>query len=725
MSLAQLTEKVKSYNPTADIAFLQKAYRYAEWAHFGQKRNSGEDFFTHPMEVANILADLQLDIKTLVGALLHDVVEDTGVTLEDIKAEFGEDVALLVDGVTKLKKLEFKSKEERQAENLRKMFLAMAKDIRVVLIKLADRLHNLRTLSYQSEAKQREKAEETLEIFAPLAHRLGISKIKWELEDISFRYRHPEEYYKLKELVAATRKKREEFIQKVINILSERLQEIGIKAEIHGRPKNFYSIHKKMKDQQKDFTEIYDVLAVRVLVDSVKDCYGTLGIAHELWKPIPGRFKDYIAMPKTNMYQSLHTTVIGPHGEPFEIQIRTFEMHRIAEYGIAAHWRYKEGIKADKDFDQKLSWLRQLMEWQQDLRDAREFVESLKLDIFAHSVFVFTPKGDVVELPAGSVPIDFAYRIHTDIGHRCIGAKVNGRIVPLDYKLKNGNIVEIITNKQSGPSQDWLNIVKTSQAKARIRQWFKREKREENIAKGKEMLEREVRKQSLDTAILKDDKLQEVGRKISFPNVDDLYAAVGVGQVTALQVLGRLKEELDLDAKKQLTAEDILAKQQSKGEWGKPTQGIRVKGIDNLLIRLAHCCNPVPGDPIIGYVTRGRGVSIHRRDCQNILDLKNSEPERMVEVAWDKEFQSPFHVKLEVCGIDRAGLLNDVLNLLLEMKINTNWVTARTRKDRMATIELALHLKSLEQLEYLTRRINRIKDVHGVRRVAGGQTLPH
>lgn len=723
MSLAQIIEKVKRYNPTADIAFLRKAYRYAEWAHFGQKRISGEDFFIHPVEVAKILADLQLDMETIVGGLLHDVVEDTGVTLEDIKSEFGAEVALLVDGVTKLKKLEFKSKEEHQAENLRKMFLAMAKDIRVVLIKLADRLHNLRTLNYQSEAKQREKAEETLEIFAPLAHRLGIYRIKWELEDISFRYRHQEEYYRLKELVASTRQKREEFIQEVIDNMSKRLEEMGIKAEITGRPKNFYSIYQKMLEQQKDFTEIFDVLAVRILVDSVKDCYGALGIVHTVWKPIPGRFKDYIAMPKTNMYQSLHTTVIGPHGEPFEIQIRTFEMHRTAEFGIAAHWRYKENVKGEKTFDQKLVWLRQLLDWQNDLRDAKEFMDSLRLDIFAHSVFVFTPKGDVVELPAGSVPIDFAYRIHTDVGHRCIGAKVNGRIVPLDYKLKNGNIIEVITNKSSGPSRDWLNIVKTSNAKARIRHWFKKEKKEENIVKGRELLEREVRKQSLEMSVLKKEPLLEAGRKFNFNTVDDVYAAVGDGQVTALMILGRIKEGLNIQEDKQLTPEELLAKQTGRGGWGKPTQGIRVKGIDNLLIRLAHCCNPVPGDEIIGYITRGRGVSIHRGDCKNIEDLRNSEAERLVEVTWDEDFDSSFHVKLEVSGIDRAGLLNDVLNVLLEMKINTNWVTARTRKDRMATIELALHLKSLEQLQYVQNKIKRVKDVYGVRRIAGSQTL--
>ncbi|MEG6616090.1 bifunctional (p)ppGpp synthetase/guanosine-3',5'-bis(diphosphate) 3'-pyrophosphohydrolase [Peptococcaceae bacterium 1198_IL3148] len=726
MSLEEIIAKVNKYNPHADIAFLRKAYRYAEWAHFGQKRISGEDFFIHPVEVAKILADLQLDTRTLVGGLLHDVVEDTVITLDDIKEEFGEDVALLVDGVTKLGKLEFKSKEERQAENLRKMFLAMAKDIRVVLIKLADRLHNLRTLNYQSQAKQREKAEETLEIFAPLAHRLGIYHIKWELEDISFRYRYPDEYYRLKELVASTRKKREEFIQQVINMLNERLLEMGIKAEITGRPKNFYSIYKKMKEQQKDFTEIFDVLAIRIFVDTVKDCYGALGIAHTIWKPIPGRFKDYIAMPKTNMYQSLHTTVIGPKGEPFEIQIRTFEMHRTAEYGIAAHWRYKEGVKGgNKNYDEKLSWLRQLLDWQHDLRDAHEFMEGLKIDIFAHSVFVFTPKGDVVELPSGSVPIDFAYRIHTDIGHRCIGAKVNGRIVPLDYKLKNGNIIEVITNKSSGPSRDWLNIVKTSQAKARIRQWFKKEQKEENIVRGRETLEREIKKHGLEPNIIKSDKLLEVGKKFNFSSVDDVFAAIGSGQVTALMILGKLKDELELDVKKPITVEDVTARQSNKDDWGKPTQGIRVKGIDNLLIRLAHCCNPVPGDDIIGYITRGRGVSIHRTDCQNLAELAKEETERLVEVTWDKNFHSSFHVKLEVHGFDRAGLLNDVLNVLLEMKINTNWVTARTRKDRMATIELALHLSSLEQLEYVVNKVKRIKDVYGVRRVAGGQTVAH
>ncbi|MCD5405391.1 MAG: bifunctional (p)ppGpp synthetase/guanosine-3',5'-bis(diphosphate) 3'-pyrophosphohydrolase [Desulfotomaculum sp.] len=721
MSLAQIIEKVKKYNPTADISLLKKAYRYAEWAHFGQKRKSGESYFIHPVEVTKILADLQLDMETLIGGLLHDVVEDTVVTLEDIKSEFGEEVALLVDGVTKLKKLKFKSKEERQAENLRKMFLAMAKDIRVILIKLADRLHNLRTLEYQSREKQIEKARETLEIFAPLAHRLGIYRIKWEMEDLAFRYSEPEKYYELKKLVAMTREKREERIKHIIDILSERLKEANINnAEITGRPKNFYSIYKKMVEQNKNFSEIFDALAVRILVETTKDCYGVLGIVHTLWKPIPGRFKDYIAMPKANMYQSLHTTVVGPGGEPFEIQIRTFEMHKTAEYGIAAHWKYKEKVNTDSEFAEKLAWLRQLLEWQRDMSDAREFMENLKIDIFANSVFVFTPKGDVVELPSGSVPIDFAYYIHTDVGHRCIGAKVNGRIVTLDYKLKNGDIVEIITNKNSRPSRDWLNIVKTPHAKARIRQWFKREQRTENILKGKEMLEREIRKQGLDMSILKSDKLMEVKTKINVSSIDDIFELIGSGKLTALSVLNQLGKRV----KKQVSVEKVLSRvQQSKSEWGKPTQGIRIKGVDNLLIRLAHCCNPVPGDEIVGYITRGRGVSIHCANCKNINTLREAESDRIVEAIWDENFKSVFQVKLEILGMDRAGLLNDVLNVLLEMKLSAKWVNARSRKDKAAVIELVLNLKSLEQMDYILSRIRQIKDIYTVKRVVGNQIM--
>ncbi|AEG15654.1 (p)ppGpp synthetase I, SpoT/RelA [Desulfofundulus kuznetsovii DSM 6115] len=714
--LQELVHRVILYHPQADVALLSKAYRFAEQAHRDQKRISGEPFITHPVAVAHILANLQMDLQTLVAGLLHDVVEDTGVTLEEIKTAFGDEVALLVDGVTKLSRLEYRSKEEHQAENLRKMFLAMAQDIRVILIKLADRLHNLRTLKYHTETKQKEIARETLEIYAPLAHRLGIYHLKWELEDLSFRYLEPEKYYELAERVSRTRRKREEYIRTAIQILRRKLAEAGIFADIQGRPKHLYSIYTKMEKQQKDLSEIYDVMAVRVIVESIRDCYAVLGTVHTLWKPIPGRFKDYIAMPKSNMYQSLHTTVVGPQGEPLEIQIRTREMHRTAEYGIAAHWRYKEGGKTDRDLDQKLAWLRQILEWQRELRDAREFMESLKIDLFADSVFVFTPKGDVIELPAGSVPIDFAYRVHTEVGHRCVGARVNGRIVPLDYQLKNGDIVEILTSKNAvGPSRDWLNVVKTSQAKNRIRQWFKREQREENIIKGREALEREARKQGVDVELLKGEKVLQFGRRFNLTTVEDVYAAVGDGTLTAQAVINRLREEIRAPKAPPETTQPARAKPHQDST---SAQGIRVKGTGNLLIRLAHCCNPIPGDPIIGYITRGRGVSIHRVDCRNVVLFQQGEKDRLVEVAWDGEFQSPFLVKLEVSGMDRAGLLSDVMAVLSELKISANWVNARGLKNRQAVIELLLEMKSKEQLDIIVSRINRVKDIYEVRRTS-------
>lgn len=721
-SLFELEQKVLLYNPSADIAFLRGAYNFAENAHRGQKRISGEDYIVHPLAIAIILAELQLDVPTVAAGLLHDVVEDTGITLEDIENNFGPEIATMVDGVTKLGKLQFQSKEERQAENLRKMFLAMAKDIRVILIKLADRLHNLRTLQFQSERKQKEVAAETLHFFAPMAHRLGIYRIKWELEDLSFRYLEPEQYQRMKIQIAKSRAKREEYIQEVIKELAAKLSAVNIKAEIQGRPKNLYSIYQKMVEQQKELKDIFDVQAVRVLVKSVKDCYGALGIAHTLWKPIPGRFKDYVAMPKSNMYQSLHTTVIGPNGEPVEIQIRTWDMHKVAEYGIAAHWKYKEGAQEEKDFDKKLAWLRQMLDAQHETRDAREFMENLKVDLFAQSVFVFTPKGDVMELPAGAVPLDFAYRIHTDVGHRTVGAKINGRIVPLDYRLKNGNIVEIITSKASGgPSRDWLNIVRTPQAKNRIRSWFKKERREENINRGRDALEREARKQGLELELVRGERLQEYAKKLVQASVDELYAAIGDGQIIPSQIVTKLRDEQRAEKERRPLAEEMMKKAEGKAvEWGKPTQGIRVKGIDNLLIRLAHCCNPVPGDPIVGYVTRGRGVSIHRADCINIQPIQDDEPERIVEVGWDKEFQSPFQVKLEITGLDRAGFLNDVLNVLLDLKINASRVNARSRKDQMATVELSLQVRNTEQLEYLMNKMKRVKDNYGVRRVSPG-----
>ncbi|MDD4767459.1 MAG: bifunctional (p)ppGpp synthetase/guanosine-3',5'-bis(diphosphate) 3'-pyrophosphohydrolase [Desulfotomaculaceae bacterium] len=722
-SKEELFQLIKSNNSKADITTIRDAYDFAEKAHRGQKRFSGESYIVHPLEVAKILASLQLDQETIVAGLLHDVVEDTGISLEDITERFSGEVALLVDGVTKLSKIAYKSKEEHQAENLRKMFLAMAKDIRVILIKLADRLHNLRTLKYHNTPKQLEIANETLEVFAPLAHRLGIYRVKWEMEDLSFRFKEPEKYFALVDKVAKTRGKREEYIRSVISILADKLTAMGIEASIKGRPKHLYSIQTKMEEQQKDVNEIYDVTAVRCLVNTVRDCYATLGIVHTLWTPIPGRFKDFIAMPKSNMYQSIHTSVIGPQGEPFEIQIRTKEMHRTAEYGIAAHWRYKEGGKGDREFDSKLAWLRQLLEWQKDLRDAREFMETLKIDLFADSVFVFSPKGDVVELPAGSVPLDFAYRIHTDVGHSCIGAKVNGRIVPLEYKLKNGDILAILTAKTSEPKRDWLNIVKTSNAKTKIRQWFKKEQRDENILKGKESLERESRKQGIDPELIKGDKLLEIGKRFNIVSLDDLYAAVGDGQITTGNILSKIKMEEAKTEKKGTLAEEaqaFITDNRPSAGWGKPTQGIRVKGIDNLLIRLSHCCNPVPGDPITGYITRGRGISIHRSDCRNIIAFQHYERERLVEVAWDKDFTEPFQVKLEATGLDRAGFLSDVMSVLLEMKISANWVTARGKKDGGAVIEMVLEMKGLDQLEHIVNRIKRVKDVYDVRRVSFG-----
>lgn len=721
-SLFELEQKVLLYNPTADIAFLRKAYNFAENAHRGQKRISGEDYIVHPLAIAIILAELQLDVQTVAAGLLHDVVEDTGITLTDIEHSFGPEVALMVDGVTKLGKLQFQSKEERQAENLRKMFLAMAKDIRVILIKLSDRLHNLRTLQFQSERKQKEIAAETLHFFTPMAHRLGIYRIKWELEDLSFRYLEPEQYQRMKVQISKSRAKREEYIQEVIKELASKLAAVHIRAEIQGRPKNLYSIYQKMVEQQKELKDIFDVQAVRVLVNSVKDCYGALGIAHTLWKPIPGRFKDYIAMPKSNMYQSLHTTVIGPNGEPVEIQIRTWEMHRVSEYGIAAHWRYKEGSQGEKDFDKKLAWIRQMLDAQHDTKDAKEFMENLKVDLFSQSVFVFTPKGDVMELPAGAVPLDFAYRIHTDVGHRTVGAKVNGRIVSLDYVLKNGNIIEIITSKASnGPSRDWLAMVKTPQAKNRIRNWFKKERREENINRGRDAVEREARKQGLELELVRGERLVDYAKKLVQSSVDDLYAAIGDGQIIPSQIVTKIRDEYRAEKERRPLAEEMMKKAEGKAaDWGKPTQGIRVKGIDNLLIRLAHCCNPVPGDPIVGYITRGRGVSIHRADCLNIQPIVNEEPERVVEVAWDKDFQSPFQVKLEITGLDRAGFLNDILNVLLDLKMNASRVNARSRKDQLATVELALQVRNTEQLDYLINKIKKVKDTYGVRRVSTG-----
>ncbi|ATW28323.1 RelA/SpoT family protein [Candidatus Formimonas warabiya] len=715
MDIQTLKEQVKKYNPASDAEFIQRAYDFAARAHQGQFRYSGEAYINHPMAVAETLVMLQLDDITIVAGLLHDVVEDTGVTGFDVMKDFGEEVALLVDGVTKLGRLEYKSKEEQQVENLRKMFLAMAKDIRVILIKLADRLHNMRTLRYHhSILKQREIAEETLEIFAPLAHRLGIFKIKWELEDLSLRYLEPDKYYSLVEQIAAKRQEREAYVKEICETLGDKLEQVDIKAEVTGRPKNFYSIYKKMVNQQKELGEIYDLMAVRVIVDNVKDCYGALGIIHTLWKPIPGRFKDYIAMPKQNMYQSIHTTVIGHKGEPFEIQIRTWDMHRTAEYGIAAHWRYKEGKSGDKEFDKKLAWLRGMLEWQQDLRDAREFMESIKVDLFTDSVYVFTPKGDVIELPAGSVPIDYAYRVHTQVGHWCIGAKINGKIVPLDYKLANGDIVEILTLKGSGPSRDWLKIVKTSQAKNRIRQWFKKEKRDENLARGREMLEKEIKKYGYEVSyFLKPEKLAEAAKRFNYMSGDDLVVAVGDGIISPIQLLTKIKEDFKKEKEVSLPPPEV----KPWSESGKDSKGVIVRGVDNAMVRLSRCCNPLPGDPIIGYVTRGRGVSIHREDCPNMVQNHQHEYERLIGVAWDMASQGVFQVEIEAVSLDRPRLAVDIMSVIADTKTTINSVHARATKNKLASINIKMEIKSLDHLEYIMNKVRKLKDVIEVKRV--------
>ncbi len=724
MLFEQLIEQVKKYqNNKEQLKILEEAYQLAAKAHEGQTRISGDPYISHPLSVALILAQLELDIPTLAAALLHDVVEDTQTGLEVLKKSFGEEIAYLVDGVTKLSKIDFRTKEEQQAENLRKMFLAMGKDIRVILIKLADRLHNMRTLSHQPIHKQKEIAKETMEIYAPLANRLGIFAFKWELEDLSFRYLKPEEYHSLAERISMKRQERVSFIDKVIGILKNSLDEIGIKAEIQGRPKHFYSIYRKMVTKGKDLNEIYDLIAVRVIVNNVKDCYGALGIIHTLWKPMPGRFKDFIAMPKPNMYQSLHTTVMGALGEPFEIQIRTVEMHRTAELGIAAHWKYKEGSKAGgKDFDKRLAWLRQVLDWQTEVRDTKEFMDILKIDVFSDVVFVFTPKGDVIQLPAGSVPLDFAYRIHSGVGNRCIGAKVNGRIVPLEYVLKNGDIVEILTSKQTnGPSRDWLNIVKTSQAKSRIRHWFRKEKREENIALGKELLERELKRLGLEVSeFFKTEHLQDTTKRYAMSHPDDLMASVGEGTLNPANVVARVKNDIYKGKTKKeadVSVNEFILPEKKQSVVSKSQQGITVKGVDDVMVRLSHCCNPLPGDQIIGYVTRGRGVSIHRRDCPNAIYHMREEAGRIVEVEWDEGSDYTYQVEIEILALDRARLATDVMNAIADMKIAINSVHARSIKQGKAVLNLKLEIKSLPQLNLVFDKLKRIKDIIDVNRV--------
>ncbi len=714
----QLIEKAKLYMTAGDLEKIEEAYEFALAAHHDQNRYSGEPYIVHPTKVAEILVDLKLDVVTVVAALLHDVVEDTEVTFQEIEEKFSPEIARLVDGVTKLGRIKYKSKEEQEAENHRKMFVAMAKDIRVILIKLADRLHNMRTLDHLPEDKQVRIAQETLEIFAPIAHRLGISTIKWELEDISLRFIHPADYYRIVNLMKQKRTERQRYIDEVIEIVKERLEELEIHSEISGRPKHIYSIYNKMTKKHREFEEIYDLLAVRILVDNIKDCYAVLGVIHTFWKPVPGRFKDFIAMPKANMYQSLHTTVIGPSGDPFEVQIRTFEMHRTAEYGIAAHWAYKEGrAQVEGSFEEKLSWFREILEWESESRDAQEFMESLKMDLFADVVFVFTPKGDVIELPQGSVPLDFAYRIHTEVGNRCTGAKVNGRIVPLDYKLKTGDIVDIMTSKHSyGPGQDWLKIAQSSHARSKIKTWFKKEKRGENVARGRESIERELVRQGFEPSeFLTTPLIKEVLAKFNFAEEDDMYATIGYSGITASQIVTRLTEKAKRE-REQLSVKDLPDRQPPAAKKTRPAGGVKVKGVDNLLIRFSKCCNPVPGDEIVGYITRGRGVSIHRVDCTNVVN--ETDEDRLIPVEWDlgDDPSNSYAADIEVIGMDRQGLLNEVLQAVSETKTLMSAVTGRANRDRMATILITVQITSKDHLETVIARIKRVKDVYSVKR---------
>ncbi len=716
-----LIEKVKKYDPNCNIELLEKAYNFSKAAHEGQLRNSGEPYIIHPVEVAIILAEMELDSTALVAALLHDTIEDTTCTYDQLKAQFGVEVADLVDGVTKLGKIPFTSKEEQQVENLRKMFLAMAKDIRVIMIKLADRLHNMRTLKHKTEEKQVEIARETLEIYAPLAHRLGISKIKWELEDICLRYLDPKGYYDLVEKIAFKRKQREAYIEGIITTLREKTNEQGIEnAQIDGRPKHFYSIYRKMVNQNKTLDQIYDLFAFRIIVNSVKDCYAVLGLVHELYKPMPGRFKDYIAMPKPNMYHSLHTTLIGPEGQPFEVQIRTWDMHRVAEVGIAAHWKYKEGVDDVKDSDNKFAWLRQLLEWQKDTRDESEFMETLKIDLFTDEVFVFTPRGDVVNLPVDSTPVDFAYSIHSAIGNKMIGAKVNGKMEPIDYKLKNGDIIEILTSSTiHGPSRDWLKIVKSSQARNKINQWFKKEKREENIIRGKEMIEREIKKQGFTySQLFRTEWIELVLKKYNFASLEDLYAGLGYGAITTNKVITRLKEELKKTLKPEEIEHILETIAQARGERKKkniPESGIIVKGIDNCLVRLSRCCNPVPGDEIIGYITRGRGVSVHRSDCINV-SAGLEEEGRLIDVKWYSTNDVAYKADITLMANDRTSLLLDVTNSIAELKVPIKAVNARTTREQITLINLTLEITNTEQLEKIIKRLKKIDSVFDVTR---------
>lgn len=718
--LDELKQKIFSYNPHCNWDKIVEAYEFAGEAHTGQLRHSGENYIVHPMSVAMILTEVGADDSTIIAGLLHDVVEDTDYTEEDITEKFGEDVALLIDGVTKLGKLKGHTKGELKMENLRKMFFAMATDIRVIIIKLADRLHNMRTLKYHdSVEKRKDIAQETLDIYTPLANRLGIFQFKWEMEDLALRELEPDKYYALVEEVAGTREKRLNYINQVTNILEGRLKEAHIKGEISGRPKNFYSIYKKMVNQNKELSEIYDLLAVRVIVDTVADCYGVLGIVHSLWKPMPGRFKDYIAMPKQNMYQSIHTTIVSPNGDPLEVQIRTHEMHEVAEHGVASHWRYKEGGPASRD-DNKLNWLRQMLDWQKEVRDADEFMESVKNDLFDEQVFIFTPKGDVYELPAGSVPLDFAYRVHTEVGHKAVGAKVNGRIVTFDYRLQTGDIVEIITAKNGKPSRDWLNLVKTPQARSKIRNWFRKEQRDEIIQKGKDNYEREIKKYGEQmVSYLTNEKLNHIAKKHNFTNIESFYVALGEGHLAMAAVINKIKEKIKFEAPP--VEPELRPFKETKGG----ENGIVVRGIDNVMVRLGHCCNPLPGDEITGFITRGKGITVHRKDCVSLKAI--GDPARLIEVDWEQTTTNTghFQAEIEVEAQDRDRLTIDVITAISETKTTINTVYGRSLKNGMALIDVKIEVKSNSHLEFIMNKIRRIKNVVEVRRVIHSKGAPY
>lgn len=720
----------KEYMNETHIKFIEKAIYFATYAHKDQIRKSGEAYIVHPIQVAGILAQLKLDPDTIATGFLHDVVEDTGFSIDDIEYEFGKDVAFLVEGVTKLGKIKYKSHAEQQAENHRKMLLAMANDLRVIMVKLADRLHNLRTLKFHKPEKQRMIAEETLEIYAPLAHRLGMNKIKWELEDTSLRYLNPQQYYRIVHLMNSKRDEREEYINTTIENIKEATKDLDIEAVIYGRPKHIYSIYRKMKDQKKQFSEIYDLLAIRVLVDSIKDCYAVLGAIHTKWKPMPGRFKDYIAIPKANMYQSIHTTVIGPGGRPVEIQIRTFEMHQVAEYGVAAHWAYKEGNKekvTNDPLQKQLDWFKDLIELQNETKDAKDFMNSVKEDIFGDKVYVFTPKGDVSELPLGSGPLDFAYNIHTEVGNKTVGAKVNNKIVPLNYQLKTGDIVEVLTSANSfGPSRDWINLVYTTRAKNKIKRFFKLQDRDENIIKGRELLEKQITELGFNFKdFMTKQGMKDIAARFNFGTEEDLLASIGFGEISYQTVANKMTDKARKEIEDQKVVETAFEKTTTQG-LKKESQkmkirhegGVIIEGVDNLLIRLSRCCNPVPGDDIVGYITKGRGISVHRKDCPNV-QLPESEQNRLIEVDWEDTANTgqQYDTELVVEGYNRNGLLNEVLNVINSTTKSLNSVNGKVDANKMATISVNIGIMNTHQLDFIVDKIKQIPDVYSVRRV--------